>query len=674
MEVISRLRVGLLLGALVPATAHGQGPAQDPGANQPPTFQTEVVVTPERGETPRNLVPAATVVLDRETLAARPSVHPAEMVSLLPGFAVARPRFDSGQPVVSTRGFFGGGEAEYLVLLVDGVPLADAESGLADWSAVSSSAIQRIEAFRGPGASLYGDSAIGGVVHLLTNRSSPGGELTASGGSYGTLTADGAWNARRKSLAYGLSGAARRTGGALDHGAARHYSGGGRLERGSGGLSWRFTADGGWRRRDEPGSSSRDAFQRDPYGSDPVHRFDGVERRDGSSTFAVRHASSGWLPQARVSLAVRDEDLVRTILLAPGLGDRRARALRTTALRAALEGQHEFGAAREVVLRFGTDAAREGLDTRYHPVSSAGVVQDDVTSRIDGQRIRTGIFASSAWDAAPRVRVSGGIRWDTVDDGFDPAAGEAARAWTPRAGVTVQLNDARTLVAFGQVARAFKTPTLDQRFDPRPYPDFRGGTFTISNPRLVPQRATNVEAGILGGGPIRWSATAYRATVDNEIDFDVRTFSYANIGESRHTGVELDAEAAWGRLTPSISYAFSRVTTGGALQLKNVPRHRLRVAAGAELPHALHLYTRVDRAASAFLDDDNLIPLAVGTTVDLRIRRRFGRHAAFVDLFNATGRRYEEYGFTLQDFAGRVVPYVYPGAPRAIRAGMTVAF
>ena len=127
------------------------------------------------------------------------------------------------------------------------------------------------------------------------------------------------------------------------------------------------------------------------------------------------------------------------------------------------------------------------------------------------------------------------------------------RAWTPRVGATLQLNDARTLALFGQVARAFKTPTLDQLFDPRPYPDFRGGTFTISNPRLVPQRATNVEAGILGGGPIRWSAIAYRANVDNEIDFDVRTFSYANIGESRHTGVELDAEAAWGRLTPSMS-------------------------------------------------------------------------------------------------------------------------
>ena len=32
---------------------------------------------------------------------------------------------------------------------------------------------------------------------------------------------------------------------------------------------------------------------------------------------------------------------------------------------------------------------------------------------------------------------------------------------------------------------------------------------------------------------MRWSALAYRMDVENEIDFDARTFSYANIGRSR---------------------------------------------------------------------------------------------------------------------------------------------
>jgi outer membrane receptor protein involved in Fe transport len=328
-----------------------------------------------------------------------------------------------------------------------------------------------------------------------------------------------------------------------------------------------------------------------------------------------------------------------------------------------------------VTLRFGTDASRERLDTTYRGVSMSGLVQD-VNSHVAGHRIRTGLFASSAWEATSRVRLSGGLRWDSVDDGsFRAPTATVKRAWTPRAGVSIQLNDARTLSVFGQVSRAFKAPTLEQLFDPRPYPDFRGGTFTISNPRLVPQRATSIEAGMSGSGPARWSLVAYRARVDDEIDFDVRTFSYANIGESRHTGLELQGETTWGRFSPSISYVLSRVTEAGSdRQLKNVPRHRLSFAAGVELPWTLHAYARFEHSAGAFLDDDNAIRTSTPSTMDLRVRRPFGRHALFVDVFNVTADQYEEYGFTLRDFANNLVPYVYPSAPRAVRAGLTLAF
>ena len=55
---------------------------------------------------------------------------------------------------MSSRGFFGGGEAEYIRLLVDGVPVADVESGPIDLAIVPASAIRRVEAVRGPDASL----------------------------------------------------------------------------------------------------------------------------------------------------------------------------------------------------------------------------------------------------------------------------------------------------------------------------------------------------------------------------------------------------------------------------------------------------------------------------------------------------------------------------------------
>ena len=153
------------------------------------------------------LVPASTVVLDAPALAALPVIHAAEVVSFLPGFHVAQPQFYAGRPVVSARGFFGGGEAEYILLLVDGQPAADVESGLIDWSLVPTSSVRRIEAFRGPGASMYGDSAIGGVIQILTDHDATGGQLTATGGSFESFTADSAYGRRTRSIGFNLSGA-----------------------------------------------------------------------------------------------------------------------------------------------------------------------------------------------------------------------------------------------------------------------------------------------------------------------------------------------------------------------------------------------------------------------------------------------------------------------------------
>jgi outer membrane cobalamin receptor len=175
---------------------------------------------------------------------------------------------------------------------------------------------------------------------------------------------------------------------------------------------------------------------------------------------------------------------------------------------------------------------------------------------------------------------------------------------------------------------------------------------------------------------VRWSVLAYRMTVDNEIDFDVQTFSYANIGQSRHVGAELEAEGQWWkRVRPSLSYALARVTDlSSDLQLKNVPRHLFTLGASVDLPWAISASARYNRAWGAFLDDANAFPIDGPSALDVRVRRGWGRRTAFVDILNATNTVYEEYGYTLTDFRGRVVPYAYPGAPRAVRAGITVSF
>jgi outer membrane receptor protein involved in Fe transport len=231
-----------------------------------------------------------------------------------------------------------------------------------------------------------------------------------------------------------------------------------------------------------------------------------------------------------------------------------------------------------------------------------------------------------------------------------------------------------------QVSRAFKAATLDQRIDPRPFPDFTGGTFRISNPDLSPQRAATVEAGLsqkVSGG--RWEAVVYRTTVEDEIDFDPATFRYRNIGRSLHTGLEASVGVfEGGTISPHASYAWTRVeaTTEGrrGLQLKNVPEHLLRGGLRARLPGRLRADVRVTWSARRWLDDANRFPAGEARVVDVRLDRTFGRLRVRLDALNLLDHEWEPVGFTLSDLAGGVVPYALPAAPRALRAGVEWAF
>src|SRR5262245_35077990 len=666
-----RFLIALLVVVPIGTAAQEPNPADDSIR-----FRTEVVVTPERTETPRVLVPAATAVLPAATILTLPAVTFGDVASFLPGFSVAQAEFHAGRPVLSARGFFGGGEADYVLLLVDGVPVTDAESGLIDWAAVTASSIRSVEASRGPGASMYGDSAVGGVLQVLTDRS-PGVRANIAGGSYRTFVADASAGRRFSRFGVDGSGAARRTNGFSDHASARELIGSVAADGLAPGVTWRLTGSANARRRDEPGASPLEIARVDPGFTDPVYRFDDARRHGFASSFVLQKPGARRTGLVRVFASTRDDAAIRTVLLAPGLPDRRQRVITSVVVGGTAQAGTVLGDGSRGTLQAGVDLARDRVTTAYRPVTASGQVGID-GPEVEGHRVRVGAFVFSAWDASSRMRVTGALRWDHVGDhGFElPAASSTEHgAWSPRVGVTLHAIDSGQVAVFVQAARAFKAPTLDQLFDPRPFPDFRGGTFTISNTALVPQRATNVEAGISGTSHFNWNVLAYRMNVEDEIDFDVRTFSYGNIGQSRHTGIELEGNRRIGaRLQPSITYAWTRVEDRGTgYQLKNVPRHTLALATNLSLPWELSVYARFRRAAGGFFDDANLVPIHGPATMDVRVRRMVGRQMVFVDAVNLANHRYEEYGFTLTDFLGRVVPYAYPGAPRALRIGMSIA-
>lgn len=659
-------------------------PTQTPQPSSPaiPAFRTEIVVTPERGSDNRDRLPVSTAVLTRTEIERLPATTLGDVLQAVPGFHVLLGADSGLAPAPIARGFFGGGEAEYVKLLIDGVPVSDAESGLVDWRTLPAFAVDRIEALRGPGSAVYGDSALGGVVQAFTTvRDETFGRVSIGGGSFGARNVGGEFT--HPLAAATLSVIA-------SYGATDGFRARSALREGYTSASFRHTRDArqwtargsfNYVTREEPGALTIDQLSSDRTMSDPMFSADRDTNRRGHG--AIRFASEAAQLQYSIvgHVSARGGERFRTLLLAPGLGDAAHRDISTRSAGATVENSFDLsGLPGASSLRFGLDLVRSDVDTAYHGLDPGNRLTAPIGAFV-GDRTQLAAYATQSVDLHTSVRLHAGVRWDRLTDHVNDETRASHDAWSPRIGATVLVTDsARPITAFGQVSRAFKAPTLDQLFDPRPFPNFQGGTFLVSNPALEPQRATNIEGGLRQSGPMyRWGVMVYRMRVKNEIDFDPATFTYANIRRSTHSGAELDATLFQrSRVAVAFDYAWTRVSPdepeSGGWQLKNIPRHLLRPELTVTLPHGAMFHVRYTRATGAFADDQNLFPLRDRSTLDIRVAKRLRRFTARLDLLNVTNDRYEEVGFTLADFRGGVVPFYYPAQGFSIRAGLELAY
>jgi outer membrane receptor protein involved in Fe transport len=663
----------VLLHALILPT-----PAKSPAARE------NVVVTAERAPEPRESIPAAVSVLTREEIERLPAQDLGELLRYLPGFHVNFGTPFGGTPMVSARGFFGGGEAEYVQLLVDGVPVADVESGLADWRRIRASDVERVEALRGPASALYGDTALGGLIQVFTRRArgARGGTVSLSGGSFGSGGADASGSFPAGAATLGVAASASRTDGFREHAASEEDGADLSLQLPAGGASWTLALSGSSRDREEPGPRTAAELARERFGSDALFRFDRDETLRGRASLSFRGGGESTPVRGHLYGAIRDTEATRTLLVAAGVGDRVFRSVESDAIGGSFEAEKSFARGeREGRVVAGLDLARERLDSTYRPVGDGGERGPEV-ARVSGRRQRLGLFLSSAWEPLPRLRLTAGARWDSIADRFGSAGDTSRNAWSPRVGLTVRLGclDANPVSVFAQASRAFKAPTIDQLFDPRPFPDFAGGTFEISNPRLRPQRAKTVEAGV-SRRTARSSleVVVYRTEVDDEIDFDTATFRYANIGRTRHEGIEASVQLfASGPVSPFVSWSWNRTEPregeNRGRQLKNVPEHLVRPGITIALPGEMRLEAVGTILTGRHLDDAHRFPLDDAATVDVRMQKRFGRFSARADLLNLTNARWEEVGLALPDFEGDLAPYYFPAAGFAARLGMEWRF
>jgi iron complex outermembrane recepter protein len=155
--------------------------AMKPGILQ----KEEFVVTATRNQNKIEDVPGSIQVISRKQIEELPSQKIDDLIQYACGLNVIR----SGgawtmRPVVSLRGLSGDEQGRTLVM-IDGVPVNKGDTGGVNWNRIDKNSIQQIEIFRGPGSSLYGNNAMGGVINIITKT--PGEKLQGKAGiSFGT--------------------------------------------------------------------------------------------------------------------------------------------------------------------------------------------------------------------------------------------------------------------------------------------------------------------------------------------------------------------------------------------------------------------------------------------------------------------------------------------------------
>ena len=125
-----------------------------------------VVVSANRNETTRREAPSLVNILDSDLLNKVSAPTIAEGLSFQPGVRVENSCQNCGFAQVRINGLDG----QYSQILINSRPIFSALAGVYGLEHIPANMVERIEVVRGGGSALYGSSAIGGTINIITKE------------------------------------------------------------------------------------------------------------------------------------------------------------------------------------------------------------------------------------------------------------------------------------------------------------------------------------------------------------------------------------------------------------------------------------------------------------------------------------------------------------------------
>ncbi len=555
----------------------------------------------------------AVTIIDRETIEQRQTVALSDLLQTTPGITVTR----NGGLGTNTAVRIRGAEGDQTLTLIDGVRVNDPSSpgGGFDFANLLTSTIERVEVLRGPNSVPWGSQAIGGVVNVITQRPTEG--LQARGnveyGDMDTLFASGGVSGSSGIVSGSLSGGYLRTDGisAYDQGTERdgyrQYGASGRVEVAFA-PNIRLDLRGYW----ADSRTDLDGFPAPAYTFADTREYSTAQELYGYAGLHADFAEGRFRNTVAFQIAdINRDNLDRDQGAEPQFFGR-GRSERYTY-------KGDFQALDQVRIVAGI----EHEDTRYF----------DGTGRFG--RGLTSFWGELILTPVEGLAVTGGVRHDD-DDAFGGRTTFGANAaYTLPTGTTLRAS----------YAEGFKAPTLYQLYD-----SFSG------NADLDPETAKSWDVGVeqrLIGDQLVASATYFNRRTRNQIDYDLRTFSYSNIARARAEGVEIGlVMRPTERFT--ISGSYSHIDTENRSDgfvgndLARRPEDSVSMSADYRFPFGLGLGATVRVVGDSFDNAANTVRLDGYTLTDIRaelpLGDRFSLYGRVENLFDAEYRTVANYG------------------------------
>jgi iron complex outermembrane recepter protein len=647
-----------------------------------------MTITATRTRQPVEGVPSAVVVVSQKDLQQSPAVTLDDTLRQVPAFSLFR-RTSSlvAHPTtqgVSLRGIGPSGVSRTLVLW-DGIPLNDPFGGWVYWNQLDKNSLEQVEIAAGGGSSLYGSSALGGVIQVLSRTfEASHAELDLHGGSQATAGADFLGSAVRGPWSGNFSGSFLHTDGYLIVAPPVR----GLVDDRAGSVRYALRAGGFYK----PGNGRSLFLQATHFAED---RDNGTALQKNQTDIAsvrlgYRHERANGREWQLRGYGLVEKFFSNFTAVSAN------RRVETLTLDQTVPVRNAGGSAQWTGLLFSRHLVTSGIDWQWIRGNSEELgYTAGLPTRFQvagGSQQLGGIFVQDLFTPTNRWMIQLGARldgWSNYNAArrdvlfstgaltTTPFVTQKRGTINPKAGVSYRMREQFTLRA--SYYHSFRAPTLNEL-----YRGFRvGNVVTNPNDQLGPEKLKGAEGGLdwrLGS-----SVTARFTGFWNQLENAVSNVTVSslptlitrrreNVGEVRAQGIEASLSLRWRRdwsLQGACLWSDSKVTQfppNPVLESKllpQVPKHRVSASLSYANARVVNAFVSARFVGAQYDDDLNAFLLGNFAVLDFHLSRTLHRSLRiYASAENIFDRRFTVARTPLENI----------GAPRMLHGGLKLIF